>query len=334
LDLYVLFINLEYSLSVPRLANNYKGPNLSGAEFNPGPGKRYGYDYIYPTTKEIDYYASKGFGIIRMPFDMTRVYPEPYSPLNTTEIIYMRLTVDHCLSKGIRVILDPHNYGFIYDSRTEVQREIGVDVEGTNLFKDFWSKMGLMYKNYPNVIFGLMNEPNKQTAIQWYTGAIPAIKAIRDAGATQMILIPGTGWTGAHSWISSGNAQVWTGFKDDPLNNFAFEMHQYLDADSSGTHNTCIANSTSSLESATNWLSTNKFKGFLGEFGWSTDSSCTNEGPSFLDYISSNSDVWMGWTWWCGGPWYPSNYIFMLDPISYNPPIVDRPQMSVLLKHL
>lgn len=40
------------------------GPNLSGAEFNPGPDKRYSYDYIYPSTDEIDYYSFKGFGII------------------------------------------------------------------------------------------------------------------------------------------------------------------------------------------------------------------------------------------------------------------------------
>jgi endoglucanase len=316
------------------LVNNYKGPNLSGAEFNSGPGKRYGYDYIYPNTNEIDYYASKGFGIIRMPFDMTRVYSQSYSPLNTTEIGYMKPVVDYSLSKGMRIILDPHNFGFIYDNRTGKKLEIGVDVEGTNLFKDFWGRMASMYKNYSNVVFALMNEPHQQTAIQWYTGAIPAIKAIRDAGATQMILIPGTGWTGAHSWISSGNAQVWTGFKDDPLNNFSFEMHQYLDTDSSGTHKTCKTNSSSSLESATNWLSTNNFKGFLGEFGWSTDSSCTNEGPSFLDYISSNSDVWMGWTWWCGGPWYPWTYMFMLDPIDFIEPIIDRPQMAVLVAHL
>jgi endoglucanase len=316
------------------LANNTKGPNLSGAEFNPGPEKRVNFDYVYPSSQQIDYYASKGFGIIRLPFDISRVYPTPYSSLNITEIIYMRLTVDHILSRGMYVILDPHNFGTIYDGRTGQRVQIGIDPEGTKLFADFWGRMGAMYKNYPNVFFGLMNEPNQQTAEQWYTGAVPAIKAIRDAGATQTILIPGTGWSGAHTWNSTGNAAVWAGFKGDPQNNFAFEMHQYLDIDSSGTHNTCIANSSASLEVATDWLVTNKFKGFLGEFGWSVDPSCTKEGPALLDYISAHSNVWMGWTWWCGGLWYPSNYMFKLDPLSFTPPIVDRPQMAVLLAHL
>jgi endoglucanase len=159
--------------------------------------------------------------------------------------------VDYCLSKGMRVIIDPHNYGFIYDNRTGEVREIGVDQEGTNMFADFWSRMATVFKDFPNVVFGLMNEPYNQTAAQWYEGAVPAIKAIRAVGATQLILIPGTSWTGAHSWNSSGNAAVWAGFNGDPLNNFAFEMHQYLDINSGGSHDACVANSSSRLLFAT-----------------------------------------------------------------------------------
>jgi endoglucanase len=316
------------------LVNNYKGPNLAGAEYNRGPGKTYGHDYIYPNTTEIDYYTSKGFGIIRLPFDLTRVYSIPYSPLNTIELGYMKPIVDYCLSKGMRVILDPHNGGFIYDNRTGTEREIGVDTEGTNMFADFWSRMATIYKDYPNVIFALINEPHNQTAAEWKTGAVPAIKAIRAAGATQLILIPGTHWTGAWTWESTGNGAVWAGFTGDPLNNFAFEMHQYLDFDGSGTYNTCVTNSSHRLEVATSWLNTNKFKGLLAEFAWTTDLTCALEGPALMDYLSANSNVWMGWTYWCGGPWVPSTYMFSLDPISFVPPIVDRPQMSILLAHL
>jgi endoglucanase len=78
----------------------------------------------------------------------------------------MKPIVDYLLSKGMRVILDPHSYGFIYDNRTGTEREIGVDTKGTNMFADFWSRMGAMYKNYPNVVFGLMSKPHKQTAAE------------------------------------------------------------------------------------------------------------------------------------------------------------------------
>ena len=327
-------MSLPIPKSTVQLVNNYKGPNLSGAEFNSGPNRTFNHDYTYPNTNEIDYYASKGFGIIRLPFDIARAYDHAYSPLNTTQIQLMKPVVDYCLSKGMRVLLDPHNYGYIYDNRTRAKREIGTDVEATNLFADFWGRMATVYKNYPNVIFGLMNEPHKQNATEWYTGAVPAIKAIRDAGATQMIFIPGTFYTGAHAWISSGNAAAWTGFKGDPLNNFVFEMHQYLDSDSSGTHRPCKVNASHSLFGATEWLKNNTYKAFLGEFAWSTDASCDNESLAFMDYLSSNSDAWLGWTWWCGGPWYPWTYMFMLDPIDFIEPIIDKPQLATLVAHI
>ena len=316
------------------LVNNYKGVNLSGGEFNSGPNRTYNHDYTFPNTNEIDYYSSKGFGIIRLPFDIARVYDSVYSPLNSTQIGYIKPIVDYCLTKGLRVILDPHNYGSIYDNRTGERRFIGIDEEGTNLFADFWGRMATTFKDYSNVVFGLMNEPHKQNASEWYNGAIPAIKSIRKTGAKQLILIPGTSYTGAHSWNSSHNAQVWNGFNQDTENNFAFEMHQYLDSDSSGTHRQCKENSSHSLITATEWLNKNQFKALLGEFAWSTDSSCLNESSLFMDYLSSNSNQWLGWTWWCGGPWYPYTYIYSLDPIDFIQPVIDKPQMELLVKHL
>lgn len=111
-------------------------------------------------------------------------------------------------------------------------------------------------------------------------------------------------------------------------------MHQYLD-NGSGKQNICEANSSHRLQVVTAWLIANKFQGFLGEFAWTTDSSCTHEGPPMLDYVSLNSNVWIGWTWWCSGlHFYDPHYFFLLDPLSFAPPIIDRPQMSILLAHL
>jgi endoglucanase len=319
---------------IPTLVNNYKGPNLSGGEFNSGPNRTLNYNYVFPTTDEIDYYAMKGFGIIRLPFDIARAYDHAYSPLNTTQMGYIKSTVDYCLTKGMRVLLDPHNFGTIYDNRTGERRFIGRDVEGTNLFADFWGRMGTLFKNYPNVIYGLMNEPHAVNASEWYSGAVPAIKAIRAASATQMIFIPGTFYSGAHAWNSSHNAAVWAGFKGDPLNNFAFEMHQYLDVDSSGTHKACHVNASHSLIGATEWLIANKFKGFLGEFGWSDDPTCDNESIAFIGYLSANPHAWLGWTWWCGGPWYPWSYMYRLDPLDFIEPYIEKPQMATLVAHI
>ena len=45
-----------------------------------------------------------------------------------------------------------------------------------------------------------MNEPHDVPATQWLASANAAIAAIRETGATNLVLVPGTIWTGAHSW--------------------------------------------------------------------------------------------------------------------------------------
>jgi len=56
------------------------------------------------------------------------------------------------------------------------------------------------------------------------------------------------------------------------------------------------------------------------------DETLTN----MLDYLGNNSDVWLGWTWWAGGPKW-GNYMFTLDPTNLGAPNqADRPAMSIL----
>jgi endoglucanase len=325
------------------------GVNLSGGEYNLGNQNicasvdlriaksgciLSGWDYIYPSNAEMDYYAAKGLKVIRLPFDGNRVQLQREGPLNSTELMAIDNVVKYAGTKGLMVLLDPHNYGTLneYDLTGQLApRVIGVDpLMPASKFADLWSKLATHYLTSSNVIFGLMNEPHLQTASQWHAAAIVAIDAIRATGATQKILIPGTSWTGAHSWITSGNAAEWTGFTDM---NFAFEVHQYLDSDSSGTHNSCMSGSGSSaLVAFTNWARANSVRGFLGEVGWATDSVCMAEGNSLMSYMSANADTWLGYSYWAGGAW-SSSYMFTLEPSGLGTSLVtDRPQISILAK--
>ncbi len=313
----------------------YKGVNLSGAEYNnSNPNARLGWDYMYPSNAEIDYYAAKGFTAIRLPFAGARLQPKNNTALNATELGYIQTVVTYCASKHITVILDPHDYGLKYDSISGNMLPLGMPagLPASN-YADFWSRLAQAFKGQSNVIFGLMNEPNEQTPVQWASVANAAIAAIRSSGANQLILIPGTDYTGAYDWVSGGNAAAWA-HVSDPANNFAFEVHQYLDSDNSGTHATCVAGrGSTALVAATAWARSNGYHLFLGEVGWSQDPSCTNEGPAIMNYTTTNADVWIGWTYWAGGPWIPQSYIFMLDPANLANP-VDKPQMQVLVDNL
>src|SRR4029450_11445073 len=38
-----------------------------------------------------------------------------------------------------------------------------------------------------------------------------------------------------------------------------------------------------------------------------------------LGYIGANADVWLGWTWWAGGPWWGED-MFTLEPQTLGQP--------------
>ena len=126
-------------------------------------------------------------------------------------------------------------------------------------FAGFLVAPGAQFAANPRVLFGLMNEPHDMPTEQWLVAANAAIAAIRAVGAQNLILVPGNAWTGAHSWSDSwygtSNATVMRGIVD-PAHNFAFEVHQYLDGDSSGTSAQIVSPTIGSqrLASFTSWL--------------------------------------------------------------------------------
>jgi cellulose 1,4-beta-cellobiosidase len=179
-----------------------------------------------------------------------------------------------------------------------------------------------------------MNEPHTMPTEQWLAAANTALAAIRNAGATNVVFVPGNAWTGAHSWnqnyYGTPNGTVMKGVVD-PGNNFVFEVHQYLDGDSSGTSDTCVSTTigVERLQDFTSWLRTNGYRGFLGEFAGGANTTCDQAVDAMLSFVESNRDVWTGWAWWAAGPWW-GDYIFTLEPKDG----ADRPQMATLAEHL
>ena len=49
-----------------------------------------------------------------------------------------------------------------------------------------------------------------------------------------------------------------------------------------------------------------------------------------LTYMNQHTDAWQGVTYWSGGPWWPPDYMFSIEPLNG----VDRPQMALLVDHL
>lgn len=307
----------------------FTGVNIAGAEFNgrklPG---RPATDYFYPSKPMIDHFAALGMNTIRLPFLWERLQPTLNAELDTDELKRLDDTVKYATGRGLHVVLDVHNYAAYR------QQPIGTADVNAAALADLWRRLAQHYKGDRNTIFGLMNEPKGLKTETWLEAANAAIAAIRQAGATNLILVPGNAWTGAHSWhgksYGTPNAEAMLGVKD-PGNNYAFEVHQYLDRDYSGTHPDCRSEQigVTTLERFTQWLRDNGKRGFLGEFGGGADPVCLAALDAMLNYMAQNSDLWIGWTYWAGGFWPPS-YFTSVQPVDG----ADRPQMAVLLKHI
>jgi endoglucanase len=115
----------------------------------------------------------------------------------------------------------------------------------------------------------------------------------------------------------------------DPLNRFAFDLHQYLDADFSGRVAECPAASRAveAIDSVSSWLASNERRGFLGEFAASERPECLAALKSIVSHVNAHPKEWVGWTAWGAGAWWPPNYIFSLQPTTSG----ERPQMKTLI---
>ncbi|CAI7637596.1 unnamed protein product [Penicillium crustosum] len=291
---------------VQKRANGFSwlGVSESGAEFGTNIPGTLGNDYAWPETSQVKILRDQGMNIFRVPFLMERMVPTSLTgPLDATYLAGLTSTVKFITDSGAYAVLDPHNYG----------RYDGNIITSTSDFAAFWKALATKFASNDKVIFDTNNEYHDidQTIVLNMNQA--AINAIRAAGATsQYIFVEGNGYTGAWSWSTTNdNLKALT----DSSDKIIYEMHQYLDSDSSGTSESCVSATIGKerLQSATAWLRDNKKKGFLGEFAGGVNANCEAAVEGMLSYMSENTDVWTGAEWWAAGPRWGS-YMYSLEP--------------------
>ena len=328
----VLGIALLAAAAAQAAPLEWRGISLSGAEWGeklPFPGE-YGKDYVYPSVASTAYYQARGMNLMRIAFRWERLQPALNGELDADELRRLRAFVDGTTARGLHVLLDPHNYAAfngVHVGRPEVP---------IAAFADLWRRLALAFKSNARVQFGLVNEPRDMPTETWGQAAQAAIDAIRATGATNLVTVPGNGYTGAWSW--SGNAWYGTsnatvmGQVRDPLDRMVFEVHQYFDKDSSGTSADCVSPSVGieRLERFTAWLREHKRRAILGEFGGGPNPVCEQAVTGALQHLQANADVWAGWLWWAGGPRW-GDYFLSLEPEADGR---DKPQMRWLVPFL
>lgn len=304
------------------------GVNVAGGEFGTNLPGAFGTDYTFPTHSEIDYYVAKGMNVFRVGFRWERLQRAAYGALDATYAARIDDVVSYVTARGARVILNPHNFARYYGST------VGSSQVPNGVFADLWKRLSAKYVSNPRVMFNLVNEPNALPTEQWVGAANAAITSIRSTGSTNVIVVPGNGWTGGWTWYSNGygtpNAVALLDVHD-PADNLVFEAHQYLDSDASGGSADCVSTTAGRerLAPFIKWLRDNHKRGIVGEFAGGNNATCNAAVTDMIHTMNDASDVIVGWLWWAGGPWW-GDYQFTLDPKGG----VDRPQMALLAPFL
>ncbi|KAF7369855.1 Glycoside hydrolase family 5 protein [Mycena sanguinolenta] len=201
-----------------------------------------------------------GFNVFRLPVGWQFLVNDVLGPIDQANLAEYDALVQACLSTGASCIVDIHNYA-------RWNGEIIGQGGPTNAqFAETWSELATKYANTPRVILGVMNEPHDVPDINLWAGSVQAaVTAIRNAGFTGMVLLPGNDWTSAQTFISDGSAAALSKVvnPDGSFTNLIFDVHKYLDSDNSGTNAECVTNNIANAwEPLTQWLRANGRQAF------------------------------------------------------------------------
>ncbi|MBA2656055.1 MAG: cellulase family glycosylhydrolase [Tatlockia sp.] len=230
-------------------------------------------------------------------------------------------------------------------------------ISDETVYKQIWGQVVKLIQSDPKIVqkyimLDLMNEPVDVPDDKVFTIQASLIKMLREQKFEGYILVEGNAWSGLHSWSSHhwqgadnqtfSNATLFTrenffkqGISD--LSKIIINVHQYLDSNYSGTQDDCLQDLTTigdngfNLSEFVDYLSTNKLKAMVTEFGTGKNiASCQAPLKQFMLYLQDNSAKgkefgFLGWTLWSSGHGWGS-YKLRVEPSSY--------QMDVLREFL
>ncbi|KAM0543049.1 hypothetical protein ACHAPJ_012498 [Fusarium lateritium] len=215
-----------------------------------------------------------------------------------------------CLETGAYCMIDLHNFAR-YDGGI-----IGQGGPPDEVFADIWSQLAHKYAKEDRVMFGLMNEPHDLDVGLWAKSCQAAVTSIRKAGATlQLILLPGTNFTNAETFVTTGSADVLADITnpDGSSDGLILDLHKYLDINNSGSFEECTTDNIEAFQAMANWLRENKRVAIISESGASMSDSCMERFCAQNQFIAKNSDVFIGFVGWGAGS-FKYDYIMTLTP--------------------
>ncbi|MEK6730959.1 MAG: glycoside hydrolase family 5 protein [Pseudomonadota bacterium] len=297
----------------------FRGINLSGAEA----GDHYISQWM-PGNIDAKYFVEKGMNTVRLPINWTYITATPDattpSPAGQGYLNTVHQSVSDLLTNKVIVILDLHNYMRFAPGGTDPSAGQIVD---PNNMSAIWTILSNQFKDlataYPDhLILEIMNEPHDMSTQDVLDNENAAIVAIRNSGLKNLILLDGNDWTGLHSWEDDNSIYFIPANIKDTENNYALSVHQYFDANSSGTQQECLAlneyQNVAHINEFVTWAKNNGMRAIVTEFGSNANQNCYDDGNYFLQQLEASPDVFLGWTAWVGGHSWTKNSFNNLSP--------------------
>jgi aryl-phospho-beta-D-glucosidase BglC (GH1 family) len=228
--------------------------------------------------------STTGANVFRIP-----VHPENWVRDRDYLWRYLDPIVAWAGDSNIYVIIDWHYIGNVATGAGPEMPDI--EPNPKDLTMEFWRSTAQYFRNVPNVIFEIFNEPQSIGAEEWHSNATDIIRAIREQGADQLVIVGGIDYGKDLSWVM-----------DQPIpdENIAYASHIYPAHSSSswGYWFGTVAEKYPVM--ITEW-------GFMEENGNSAQSYLAGDqityGSPFLSYLSDRNIGWIAC--WYDDQWSP-----------------------------
>ncbi|PCH33921.1 glycoside hydrolase family 5 protein [Wolfiporia cocos MD-104 SS10] len=292
---------------IPRLG----GVNTAGYDFTVYTNGSFTDSAAPPPTWQYAHFSAEGANLYRVPFAWQEMTPTLGGPINTSFFEQYDSTVQAALASSpyAYAIVDLHNYA---------RWNGGIIAQGgpTNeQYASIWSQIAALYGQNDRLLFGVMNEPHDLDIPTWAESVQYVVNAIRAAGATNYLLLPGSNYTSAQTFPTGAGPYLLD--VTDPLGGterLIFDVHKYLDYDNSGTHAECVTNNTVVLETLVSWLRENgNRQAILSETGGGNTASCELYLGQELAYVKSAYPNLVGFSVWAAGS-FATDYILSETP--------------------
>jgi endoglucanase len=225
-----------------------------------------------------------GANVIRVP-----VHPEYWQQDPDYLWRYLDPIVSWSGEAGLYVIIDLHFIGNVETGAGEKMPDI--QSSSKDFTVAFWRLTAAYFKDAPNVIFEIVNEPQSITPAAWRDAAAEITAVIRAAGAKQLIIVGGVEYASDLSWVL-----------DQPVTgeNIAYAAHIYP---------------SHSPRSWDGWFGevSKKYPVLITEWGWMETSpspqtdylvgSAASYGEPLMNYLQEYKIGWVAC--WYDDEWLP-----------------------------